>query len=434
MEHKDNWKNPFGEDGEHGGDKPPDEPSGGAESFYTYDLTRGGGVPGGAGAEPAPEFDFNPGKDADDFKISFDFDREYRDLPENRPLRQRREKRTGCLGGMLFAAFIICVSLVLAALAWLVVTDVLGFGGSDEVVQITIPKNFDADTVAEILSENGLIKYKFLFKLYNNISKDNKKIVPGTYELQMSYDYHALVIGMSARGTRVEVTVTIPEGFTMAQIFDRFESKGVCSAEELWAAAADHDFDYDFLDDKTLGERYRLEGYLFPDTYKLFINDTPTHAISKLLDNFKAKFNQDCKDAAEALGYSMRDIVIVASMIESEAGDDSDRPLIASVIYNRLNSGEFPHLQIDATIYYAIAETGEAFSTELDSPYNTYQCVGLPAGPISNPGIMSIKAALEPQSTGYYYYALSRAGHHEFFTDYDAFLAFLASDDFDNGQ
>jgi UPF0755 protein len=367
---------------------------------------------------------------ADDFRVNFDFDGEYRDLPDNRPLRPRREKRTGCLGGVLYAVFIICICLLLASLLWLAATDVLGLGNEDELVQVTVPQNFTMDEVAGILKENGLIEYKFLFKLFANFSDADETITAGTYQLNKNFDYRALVSGMSAKGgQRAEVDVVIPEGYTLRQIIELFVANGVCTEEELWDTAANHDFDYPFLDDSTLGEKFRLEGYLFPDTYTFYVGDNPTRAFTKLLDNFKAKFKEEYATRAEELGYSVRDILIIASMIEREAGSDEERDLIASVIYNRLNS-DYNYLEIDATIIYAIAGTGEKFSTEVDSPYNTYKYPGLPAGPIASPGIESIKAALYPEDTDYLYYALNQDKTHNFFSDWDSFEAFLNSDEY----
>lgn len=370
----------------------------------------------------------------EDFDVDFDFEGEYRDAPSARPLRVRREKRTGCIGGLLYAAFIICVSLVLAVLLWMAATDVLALGKKESEITVTIPNEATTEDVSEILNEKGLIKYKRLFQLYCKFSDSAKEIAGGTYNLNTNYDYRALVIGLiPGTGKRVEIDVTIPEGFTLIQIFDLLEEKGVCSKEELWDTAANYEFDYEFLDSATLGEKYRLEGYLFPDTYTFYVDDSATHVIGKLLSNFKNKFTAEYIDRASELGYSMRDVLKIASMIEREAAYDSERDAIASVIYNRLNSSNFSCLQIDATIYYGIAINGDdksAFSTEYESEYNSYLYEGLPPGPICNPGIQSIRGALYPQDTSYYYYALSVNGGHEFFTNYDAFLDFINSEEY----
>lgn len=417
-------------------------------------------MPGSAGQEPVEDdgarfhnYDFNRNKPAgvtraapdaaqqgkerrakgreEDFDVTFDFDREYRDVPDDRPLHKKREKRTGCLGGVLFAIFCICISLLLASLLWLAATDVLGLGDKDEKVQLTVPKNYTMDALTDMLYKDGLIKYKFLFKLYADFSHASNKIAAGTYELNRNYDYRALVNGMTtASGKGVVVAVTIPEGYTAKQIVQLLVANKVCSEQELWDTMANYNFKYDFLDQATLGNKHRLEGFLFPDTYSFYVGDKPVRAITKMLDNFKSKFKTEYVTRAEELGYSVRDIITIAAMIEKEAGADSERDMIASVIYNRLNSKNLQYLQIDATIYYAIAETGQKFSTEVDSPYNTYKVKGLPAGPIADPGIASIKAALYPKSTSYYYYALNKNHTHNFFKELSSFNEFINSDQY----
>ena len=368
---------------------------------------------------------------SDKFKMKFDFDDEYIDVPERKPIRWRRERRTGCIGGILYAAFVISVSLLLASLIWMAAVDVLGLGTEDEQINVHVPQGFEIEDITEILYDAGLIRYKFLFNIYAGYSSAKDKITAGSYVLNTNYDYRMLVQGMTARvGKRVETTVTIPEGFTLAQIFALLDDYGVCPAEDLWEAAKNHDFKYSFLDKSTLGDELRLEGFLFPETYNFYVDSTPAQAITTFLREFNKRFTEQYTERAEFMEYSVRDIITIASMIEREAGDDEERPRIAAVIYNRLDSGDYPNLQIDATIHYAIAGTGRAFSTDIDSPYNTYICEGLPPGPISNPGIASIRAALYPESTNEYYYALNRSGTHDFFRTLAQQQAFVQSDEY----
>lgn len=372
-----------------------------------------------------------------DFEVDFDFDGEYRDVPSRRPLRVRRQRRTGCVGGVLYALFIVCVSVVLAALLWMAASDVLALGKPEGERSVTVPDGADVDEIADILVENGMMKYKRLFKLYCGFSDSAKEMAAGTYTLNTNYDYRALVIGLiPGTGRRVEVDVAIPEGYNLFQIFSLLEEKGVCKESDLWDAAANYDFDYDFLDRTTLGDKLRLEGYLFPDTYRFYLDDTPSRVIEKFLQNFKNKFNDDFKARAEEMGYSIREVIIIASLIEREAAFDAERDAIASVIYNRLNSSDFPFINIDAATLYGMTVNGDSdlpLTQDYDSPYNTYINQGLPPGPISNPGIQSIRGALYPQDTDYYYYALSVEGGHRFFTYYDSFIAFLNSDEYDPG-
>jgi UPF0755 protein len=167
----------------------------------------------------------------------------------------------------------------------------------------------------------------------------------------------------------------------------------------------------------------------------MYVDDSASNALKKFLSNFNNKFTTTMYERCEELGYTPAEIVTIASLIEKEAANDNERADISSVIYNRLNSSDFPHLQIDATVVYALGDkyTGGALTyddTAVDSPYNTYVCDGLPVGAIANPGISSINAALYPNVTDYYYYALDISGSHSFFTNLNAFNAFLASDNY----
>ncbi len=399
--------------------------------------------------------DRRPKTGEDKFEVEFDFDAEYPDVNE-KALRRGRTKRTGCLSGILLFLFVICVSVVLASLGWMWATDVLGFNGEDLLVEVTLPKEIfhkedreeedkdgnpvtvtrdvaDLDAVADELYEKGLIRYKWLFKLFSKVSHADIKVQAGTWTLNQNFDYRALIQGMTARsGPRDTITLVIPEGYTISQIVTLMDENGVCERDELLNSLANTDFDYDFLkadDVPALGDPKRLEGYLFPDTYEFYIDDDPDAVIRRFLANFQRKWTAEFDELAEKQGLTRRQILNIAAMIEREAGADNERDTIASVIYNRLNHpdrrGTNGLLQIDATIYYAIADTGEDFSTEIDSPYNTYKYPGLPAGPIANPGLASIRAALSPASTDYYFYALSKAGTHRFFTNLDAFNNFV---------
>ncbi|MBR4232681.1 MAG: endolytic transglycosylase MltG [Oscillospiraceae bacterium] len=406
---------------------------------FNFSAPNSTGDAGPAKSGDTSDFQYQDNSDTGkpDFEVDFDFDGEYRDVPTDRPLKVRRQRRTGCLGGILYAVFIICVSLVLAALLWMAAADVLALGKPEGERTITVPDGADVEEITDILSENGMIKYKRLFKLYCKFSDSAKEMAGGTYTLNTNYDYRALVIGLiPGTGKRVEVDVAIPEGYNLFQIFDLLDEEGVCGKDDLWDTAANYDFDYAFLDKSTLGDKLRLEGYLFPDTYRFYLDDNPTHVIDKFLSNFKNKFTDEYAARAEEMGYTMRDILTIASLIEREAAFDAERDAIASVIHNRLNSANFPFINIDASIYYGITvngDTRDAFSTEYDSPYNTYTHTGLPPGPICNPGIQSIRGALYPQETDYYYYALSVEGGHRFFSYYESFLDFLNSEEYDPG-
>jgi len=350
-----------------------------------------------------------------------------------RPTRKGRPKRRsseGLLGIPNILATFVWLGLILAIgvtagrMLWVCAADVLAFGREDKPVTITI---YEADTMEDIVDKlhtNGLIRYKSLFNLYASISDAEEDIKPGIYDLNTRYDYHALVNFMSPKSSREVVELTIPEGYTCQQIFQLLEENRVCTAVDAAAYAASGELnDYWFLEGVERGSENCLEGYLFPDTYEFYKNSTPREALQRMLNNFEIKFTEEMQGQIATLNetltgdYTLREIVIVASLIEKESASPSESPKVAGVIYNRLfNWGTNPKLLgIDAAIVYAQGGNAETIDTQLDSPYNTYLYPGLVPGPIANPGLASLKAALEPEMHDYFYYVLNPdSGKHQF--------------------
>jgi UPF0755 protein len=365
------------------------------------------------------------------------------------------EKKSGLPSGVRVLLYVCCVlaaSVLLAVGAWKCADDVLALTKPDRDVTVTIDQGASIADVSKELKSKGLIEYEWLFKIYCWYSHAEKKIEPGTYDLNNLYDYHALVNGMlKTSGDRASVKVTIKEGYEASEIFQLLADDKVCTVAQLEDAAANHKFDYDFLQDLPYGDKNRLEGYLFPDTYQFYVGDDPVNVLDKFLKNFNSKMTPEFYTALDDLnakiaekmktgGFSdqeiadgkltLHDIVIVASLVEKETAKTSESANIASVIYNRLCSKLYPCLQIDATVQYALPERKEQLSNadkQIVSDYNTYTNAGLPAGPIANPGINSIRAALYPAETNYYFYALGKDGAHHFSETYYDHQAFLDS-------
>ena len=343
---------------------------------------------------------------------------------------------------------IVAVGVSVGRILWVCAADVLAFGREEKIVTISITHNDDMDSIAKKLHDAGLIRYEDVFKLYADFSHAEDKISTGTYTLNTLYDYHALVGQMTASSKNRAIVegVLIPEGYTCRQIFQRLEDRGVCTVAELEAYAATGDLgEYWFLEGVQRGDRYCLEGFLFPATYDFYENSTPKQVLTKMLNAFEMYFSEELyaqlnvlngqlREIMESNGkdeayiaenlLSLRDLVNVASLIEKESSGAEESPTIASVIYNRLYQwGDTPrYLNIDASIIYARDGKPGLTSEDMsvDSPYNTYTNTGLPLGPISNPGLASLKAALEPASTPYYYYVLDPAiGTHIFAQTYE---------------
>lgn len=349
------------------------------------------------------------------------------------PPRQRKHprkppKRKGTGAG--YYVTILVISAILAGVGWLMCNDLLALNKKDHLAEIVVTDGEKLGSVSKSLKKEGLINYRGLFLLYSSLS--DTEVVAGTYELNTSMDYHALLTAMSARsGARKTVNVTIPEGYSMQQIFELLEEKNVNTVEALTEAAANEDYDYDFLANKEKGDASRLEGYFFPDTYQFYSGGDAKTVINKMLRNFDNKMTDELRQTISDSGYTMDEIITIASLIEKET-DGSDGTKISSVIRNRLkNSGETAgYLQIDAALLYALGEHKEVLTDadkEIDSPYNLYKNKGLPPTPICNPGMASIRSALYPDNTSYYFYALGEDGVHHFFKTYREHLNFLES-------
>ena len=332
---------------------------------------------------------------------------------------------------LLYVVAVIGASILLACVGWVAAGDVLALNKPDKEVTITIAPDTSFDDVTNRLKEEGLIEYKLLFKLFAAFTHGADKVTMGTYTLNTDMDYRALLYGMSANSaTKAEVSVTITEGMTTAQIFQELERMGVASRSELERVASEHDYAFSFLQDIPLGSASRLEGYLYPDTYTFNTPHSPLYAINKMLVRFDELFTNEMRQQVADSGNTIRQILTIASLIERET-DGSDQRQIASVIYNRLNNpgaGTNGYLQIDATLVYINGgkEPTEA-DKAIDSPYNTYKYQGLPPGPIANPGMEAIKAAMNPESTNYYYYALGDDGSHHFFRTLQEQQSFIAT-------
>jgi len=379
-------------------------------------------------------------------------------VPQERPAhkgRPARKKGAGLMGiphllaTLVWLLVILAIGVSMGRILWVCAADVLAFGRENKEVVITITEDDSLEDIAAKLQENGLVHYPDLFLMYADLAKveEKGKISTGTFTLNTIYDYNALVKAMSpSSSSRVVVEdVLIPEGYSCRQIFERLEEKGVCTVEALEAYAATGELDeYWFLEGVVRGDKYCLEGFLFPATYDFYENSSPRQVLEKLLNAFEANFSEELNAQITTLndrlaemmrsnGYgedyiaenkmTLRDVVTVASMVEEETSSIAEGYTIASVIYNRLtNQKEYPYLNIDATIIYALNGDTELTSEKMqtDSPYNTYTNKGLTPGPITNPGLASIKAALEPSDTPYYYYVFNEsAGEHIFAKTYE---------------
>ena len=353
-----------------------------------------------------------------------------------RKLRPKAKKGYGLWGiphiisTIIWLCIIVAVGVSLGRTVWVCAADLLALGKTGQEVTVTIDATDELPDIAEKLQKAGMIRYPQLFETFAKLTGKGGSILEGsiTFSQETVYDYNALINAMSYRGgSSVTVEVMIPEGYNCAQIFALLDEKGVCEAFELEQYAANGELDnYWFLDGVERGHKYCLEGFLFPDTYEFYLNDEPRRVIEKFLNDFEYRFSERMIDKFVALNQktqlnlTIRDVVIMASIVEKEKASGLEGYTISSVFYNRLtHPASYPFLNSDATIHYATEyySKGELLTdAQINaSPYNTYTQTGLPAGPIANPGLSSLDAALDPEETGYYYFIYDKdAGVHRF--------------------
>ena len=278
-----------------------------------------------------------------------------------------------------------------------------------QTTNVVIPRGSTSSDVADVLHRSGVISSPFAFRALLRIRGLDRRVEAGEYSFvpRESLDevVHKLVEGQA----RVATWVTIPEGYTAAEIARDL------AGHHLGSQAAYSEY-FQHTTIELGGARTKsLEGYLFPSTYLFPLNATPAQAADLLVDQFRRELPSDAAAVARRMGYTLPEIVTVASLVEREAKADDERALIAGVIYNRLRKG-MP-LDVDASIEYIFPHHKTEITRadlRIDSPYNTYEHTGLPPSPIANPGLPSLLAALHPRHSNYYYYVYKGNGHHAF--------------------
>jgi UPF0755 protein len=278
-----------------------------------------------------------------------------------------------------------------------------------KTIEYKAPKGWGDDEIAIELQKLDIIKSNYAFRLYVILSGNHGKIQAGNYVLSSNMSV-VEIVEKFAKGDVVKNEIKIIEGWNLKDIQDYLQEKKVCSNEDfLKIVAKDFANDFIFLEDKP--KSLDLEGYIFPDTYEILAIDSCQQIIEKTLSNFGKKLNQKLQDEIIKQKKTIFNIVTMASIIEKEVITIEDKKIVAGILNNRLESG-MP-LQVDSTINYITGKNHSGaliVDTQIDSPYNTYKYVGLPKGPISNPGLDSILATIYPKENNYFYYLSTKDG------------------------
>ena len=359
--------------------------------------------------------------------------------------------------------YIAAVMLVSILLSWFIITnanDIFAFVKDEKTVSITIEPGTDLAELAELLDGEGIIQHKNTFKFFIKFrNKDSDSYAPGTYTVSSTMSYDQIISAITPQKTREMVRITVPEGYTVDEIIALFVDKGIGDREEFIRVINEGDFsDYWFVNElpEDTDRYYRLEGYLFPDTYYFYTDMTEDTIIRKFLDNFESKFTDEYREylaktenPLTGKPFTVDEIVTLGSIIQSEgkemtviieSEDGSDSPsyvdygLISSVFHNRMELSTPMKLQSDATTQFALnmegktdAKLSDYTDADYTNPYNTYYCDGLPPGAICNPGLNAISFALFPDYSQYYYFVSDDSGNTYFSKTVEEHLATVNS-------
>ena len=359
--------------------------------------------------------------------------------PKKEEKRKKREEAdnggtivSSLLRTVIYLVSVTVISVVLSIFIINIGNDVYAFVKSNDAIEVTIPEGATRSDIADILYDNGVINYKSAFKIYGSLKHIEEDFVAGDYTVTPMMNYKDLYNAFKPKPVSGTTWITIPEGYTIDEIIDLMLKNNIGGTKQDYVDAVNNGDFSEFWFVKELEEKgysedryYRLEGYLFPDTYEFYNASSAYTVVRKMLKRFDEIYTEKLKTRAAELGMTTDQVVILASMIEREAGFSYDYRNVSSVFHNRLrNSGTFPYLASDATAVYAIQhDTGErpknvtAEMMEYDSPYNTYTHQGLPPGAIANPGMNALKYALYPAETYYYYFVSLPNGETLFATN-----------------
>lgn len=299
----------------------------------------------------------------------------------------------------------------------------------DHSVVVDIEAGSGVKEIAQQLEEQGIIKSAWVFKVYTVVSGTYKHLPSGRFRFEPGVTTRTVIQELAAGNTDMEVQVTLLEGWTIDQMDDYLSSDVGLFGSGAFAKAAGVTDSRTLLPNQTYAffkskpTEVNLEGYLFPDTYRLFVDAQPKDLIKKMLDNFEQQVTPEVQAQFESQGLSVHQAVTMASLLEKEAQTLKDKRLVAGVLFNRL--GYDMPLQLDTTVMYATGTAGANLTTkdlQFDSPYNTYVYPGLPIGPISNPGLEALQAVAQPTANDYLYFITDPQGTVYYSNTYDEHL------------
>ncbi len=340
---------------------------------------------------------------------------------KKQPVKKPAKKQNGVGSTYMFFIIVIIVSMIVSVYAIFCLNDILAITKTKSTVTITYTEAIeDSNDAIDILSKNGLVKCKYFCKTFVKLrdavmstSKIGGPYEPGVYYLNGKMGLEGMLVTLKGAQTNSEtVTLTFPEGLTIPEIVNKLSENDVCDKSALLSVIQTTEYQLPLVNDLKAADSvpYRLEGYLFPDTYEFFVGENASSTIRKFLENGNSKFKKEYTQRCDELGMSTNEIFIIASIIQKEAANEDQMKTISAVIHNRLNDTvNFPTLGCQSTADYITNKVSPALSSTSSHTADYYMAyyntnnnstvVGLPAGPICNPGMAAIKAALYPSNS-----------------------------------
>lgn len=335
-----------------------------------------------------------------------------------RPHRKKHKKKssTHIARAIVLIILIFAISVGLASVIIHYGRDMLGIRSGSETIVVTVDRGANVDDIARLLKKNDIINDPNFFKLFIKMSKNPANFKAGDHEVRPNMAYETLINALSSDpiGDKNAVKITFPEGVTLSEAAAKLEVEEVCKADEflqVFNSEPKYGLKYEshmptFSNNKKF---YKMEGYLFPDTYEFYKNMAPDLVARRILENFDSKITDQMYDEMKQKDITLDDTITFASLVQMEVSSTKDMKKVASVFWNRLNnSTQFPRLQSDTTYKYIDnvikPNSGDNLNEDIINAYDTYTCTGLPAGAIGSPGLDAIDAVLNPDTTHYYYF------------------------------
>lgn len=334
--------------------------------------------------------------------------------------RKKKHSNGKLIFGLILATVIVTIAVVSATFIIKIGKDAFGIDKSEKSIEINIPKGSTTSDISEILYNANIIEEPLVFKLFSRLQKADSLYKEGTHTLTPNMSYETIISELQKETPKDTIDVTFPEGYTIVQCAKLLEDSEICNADDFINTLNTSSFGYNFesqVTNSTL-KFYKMEGYLFPDTYRFYKDTDPEIVVEKIFANFAAKVDQNLLGRMKELNMTLDETITLASIVQAEAPESYEMKNVASVFINRLNNKDkFPLLQSDPTTKYVnevIKEYIELDNETMCIAYDTYQGPGLPPGAICNPGIDAIKAVLYHTDTDYYYFC-SNLDTREFF-------------------